>query len=194
VGIAAIERLAELAEERGVAFVDAPVSGTKKPAEEGALTVLAAGPESVRELCAPIFDAISSKQVWLGEVGDATRLKLVLNAWLVSLLADLAETISFAEGIGVPPERFLEAIDGGAVGAPYAQIKGPMMLKREFPPSFPLELALKDSRLVQEAADRHGVELALGRATTGMFERALELGHGDEDMAAIYHAAADGRK
>jgi 3-hydroxyisobutyrate dehydrogenase len=193
VGIAALERLAQLAEERGVAFVDSPVSGTKKPAEDGALTVLAAGPASARELCEPIFEAISSKQVWLDEVGEATRLKLVLNAWLVSLLADLAETIAFAEGIGVPPEQFLEAIDGGAVGAPYAQLKGPMMIKREFPTSFPLELALKDSRLVLEAAERHGVDLAVARASTSLFERALELGHGDEDMAAVFCAAQDGK-
>lgn len=193
VGIAATERLAQLAERRGVEFVDSPVSGTKKPAEDAALTVLASGPEPARARCAPVFDAIASKVVWLGEAGEGTRLKLVINAWVVSLLASLAETIAFAEGIDVPPERFLQAIDGGAVGAPYAQLKGPLMIARDFPTSFPLDLALKDVRLVLEAGETQGLEQPLSRATERLFERAAERGHGGDDMAAIFCGVADCR-
>jgi 3-hydroxyisobutyrate dehydrogenase len=191
VGIAATERLAQLAEERGIALVDAPVLGTKKPAEDGALTVLASGPEGARETCRPVFDAVGSRTVWLGEAGSGTRLKLVANNWVVNLLGALAETIAFAQRIDVPPEAFLDAIEGGAMGAPYARIKGEMMLRGEFPPSFPLELALKDARLVLEAAERHDIELALTDAVARRFEEAVEQGHGEEDMAAIYHAAAN---
>jgi 3-hydroxyisobutyrate dehydrogenase len=194
VGIAATERLSQLAEERGITFVDAPVLGTKQPAEDGALTVLGSGPEGSRDACQPVFDAIGSRTVWLGEAGAGTRLKLVVNNWLVNLLADLAETIALAKKIDVPPDAFLDAIDGSAVGAPYAQLKGAMMLKEDFPPSFPLGLALKDALLVVEAAERHGVELALTEATITRFKQAVELGHGDEDMAAIYYAAVNGRK
>jgi 3-hydroxyisobutyrate dehydrogenase len=191
VGIAATERLWQLAEERGVTFVDAPVLGTKKPAEDGMLTVLASGPDGAQDACRPVFDAIGSRTVWLGEAGSGTRLKLVANNWVVSLLGALAETIAFAQRIDVPPEAFLDAIEGGAMGAPYARIKGEMMLKGEFPPSFPLELALKDARLVLEAAERHDLELALTDAVARRFAEAAEQGHGEEDMAAIYHAAAN---
>jgi 3-hydroxyisobutyrate dehydrogenase len=191
VGIQATERLAKLAEDRGVTFVDAPVLGTKAPAEKGELTVLASGPEAARDSCAPVFDAIGSKTVWLGDAGEGTRLKLVINNWLMLLLGNLAETIAFAKRIGVDPRAFLDAIDGSAVGAPYAQMKGPMMLDGEFPTSFPLKLAFKDLELVLEASERHEGEMPVARAAAERFKRAVELGHGDEDMAAVYHASAD---
>jgi 3-hydroxyisobutyrate dehydrogenase len=191
VGIAALERLSRLAEQRGVQFVDAPVVGTKQPAEQGKLTVLASGPPAALDACAPVFEAIGGRTIRLGEAGEGTRLKLVINNWLLGIVENLAETIAFAEGIDVPPETFLEAIDGSAVGAPYAQLKGKQMLAREFPPAFPLSLALKDARLVLEAAERHGVPSKLAKVAAEQFERAEGLGHGDEDMAAVYYASAD---
>lgn len=194
IGIEATERVLALAEERGLTFVDSPVLGTKKPAEDGALTVLASGPEDAHDACAPIFDAIGSRTIWLGEAGGGTRMKLVVNNWIVSMLADLAETIVFAEAIGVDPGSFLDAIEGSAVAPVYARVKGDAMIKGQFPTSFPLGLALKDANLVLDAAERHGAELALTEATAALFERAVELGHGDEDMAAVYYGAADGRE
>jgi 3-hydroxyisobutyrate dehydrogenase len=191
VGIAALERLAQLAEKRGVRFVDAPVVGTKQPAEQGQLTVLAAGPGDAVDACTPVFDAVGGRTIRLGEAGEATRLKLVINNWLLGIMENLAETIAFAERIGVPPETFLGAIDGSPVGAPYAQLKGKQIVAGEFPPSFPLSLALKDARLVLEAADRHDVALKIARVAVEQFERAEQLGHGDEDMAAVYYASAD---
>lgn len=191
VGIEGTERLSRLAEERGVAFVDSPVLGTKAPAEQGELTVLASGPDEALEICEPVFDAIGANTVRLGEAGAGTRLKLVINNWLLSLLGNLGETMAFAERIGVDPKAFLEAIDGGAVGSPYAQMKGPMMMEREFPTSFPLKLALKDLELVLEAAERHDARMRVASAAAENFRHAVDQGHGDEDMAAVYHASAD---
>jgi 3-hydroxyisobutyrate dehydrogenase len=191
VGIEWTERLSGLAGERGVAYVDAPVLGTKAPAEQGQLTVLASGPAAALDKCQPVFDAIAGKTVRLGEAGEGTRLKLVINNWLLSLLESLAETISFAERIGVDPRSFLEAIDGNATGSPYAQMKGPMMVKRDFPTSFPLKLALKDLELVLEAADRHDADMPVASAAARNFKRAVDQGHGEKDMAAVYHASAD---
>jgi 3-hydroxyisobutyrate dehydrogenase len=191
VGIAATERLAALAEERGVAFVDAPVLGTKQPAEQGELIVLASGPGDARERGAPVFDAVGSKVVELGDAGEGTRLKLVLNAWLMTLVAGLAETVAFAEAIGIDPKLFLETIDGNPVGPQYAQIKGKLMTEREFPPSFTLELARKDVGLVLEAAERHYFAAQLGPAVAHVLDRALERGHGSEDMAAALYAYVD---
>jgi 3-hydroxyisobutyrate dehydrogenase len=189
IGLDATERLATRAADAGVEFVDAPVSGTKQPAEQGKLLVLASGPEDVRERVGPVFDAVGAKTVWLGEAGSGQRLKLVLNAWLLGMTEALAEAIALAEGLGVDPRTFLETIDGAPVGAPYAQLKGPMMIDGEFPPAFPLELAAKDAGLALEAAEAAGLRLGALTAVAEQMRRATEAGHGDEDMAATIHAS-----
>jgi len=188
-GMEGSARLAEMASQHSVAYVDAPVLGTRQPAEQGQLIVLASGPEGVRERCTPLFDAIGSTTLWLGEAGAGTRLKLVVNNWIVGLVGVLAETVAFARGIGVEPERFLETIEGGPLGLPYAHIKGNMMIEDEFPTSFSLALARKDARLVLEAADAQGLRLAITEAVAGRFDEALEAGHGDEDLAAVYRVS-----
>src|SRR5918993_902420 len=147
VGLEGQEKLAGTADERGVYYVDAPVLGTKEPAEQGQLIVLASGPEEVRERCEPVFDTVGSKTLWLGAAGTGSRLKLVTNNWIVGLLGALAETISFAEALGVDPNRFLEVVEGGPLGVPYAQMKGQMMIEEEFPTSFSTNLARKDANL-----------------------------------------------
>ena len=189
VGEGGNERLARLAEENGVAYVDAPVLGTKAPAEQGQLVVLASGPEDVRERCEPVFGAVGSKTVWLGEAGEGSRLKLVVNNWIVGLLGVLAETISFARATGVDPRKFLETIEGGPLGLPYAQMKGAMMIERDFPTSFSAKLARKDAGLVLEAAEGEGLDMVVARAVAARFDEAIEAGHGEEDMAAVYEAA-----
>lgn len=188
IGVAAIERLAELAGERGITFVDAPVLGTKKPAEDGQLFMLASGPAEARGRCEPVFDAISRGHVWLGETGLGTRLKLVVNSWILCTIENLSETFVLAQTLGVHPRSFLEAISGGAMDMPYAHLKGEAILNENFPPSFPLSHARKDVALILDAAG--DVELPLVRATLQQFDRAVELGHADEDMSAVYHASA----
>ncbi len=188
VGAAGNERLARIAEEQGVPYVDAPVLGTRQPAEQGQLVVLASGPEDVREKCEPVFEAVGAKTLWLGEAGAGSRLKLVVNNWIVGLLGALAETISLARATGVDPESFLETIEGGPLGLPYAQMKGKMMIEEDFPTSFSAKLARKDAGLVLEAASTEGLHLALAEAVAARFDQAIEAGHGDEDMAAIFAA------
>ncbi len=194
VGIAATEALAALAEERAVPFVDAPVLGTKAPAEQGKLQVLASGPEDQRERCAPVFDAVGASTRWLGEAGAGTRAKLVLNSWLLSLTESVAETVAFAEAIDVDPKIFLETIEAGPLDSAYAQTKGGAMLERSFDPSFSLSLARKDAGLVLEAAERHDQEMPLVEVTERQMSRAVGDGHGDEDMAATYWASAPERQ
>jgi 3-hydroxyisobutyrate dehydrogenase len=189
VGVQPTTELAELAASAGIAFVDAPVLGTKQPAEAGELIVLASGPTDALERCAPIFEAVGSRTELLGVAGQGTRTKLVVNSWVLALTAGLAETITVAETLGVDPRRFLEIIDGGPTNAGYAQLKGGMMIERAFEPSFPLHLARKDADLVLEACEREGVSLPLIDALERTFARAEELGQGDKDMAAVYEAA-----
>jgi 3-hydroxyisobutyrate dehydrogenase len=189
IGLEATARLAE--QVRGL--VDAPVLGTKAPAEKGELIVIASGDTGARERCAPLFDAVGARTVALGdEPGASTRMKLVLNAWLVSLVEGLAESIALAEGLGVDPAGFLEIIDGGPLGPAYAKMKGTMMIERSYEPSFSLALAAKDARLALDAADASGLELPALRAIRAQLEKAVEQGHGDADMAAAVEASRPG--
>lgn len=185
VGVEGNDRLADLAANRSVTYVDAPVLGTKQPAEQGQLVVLASGPQSAEQRCAPVFDAIGSKYVWLGEAGAGSRLKLVVNNWIAGLLGLLGETISLARATGVEPQRFLETIEGGPLDLPYAQMKGKMMLDGDYPTSFSARLARKDVGLVLDAARSGGLDPAIAEAVARYFENAIATGHGEEDMAAI---------
>jgi 3-hydroxyisobutyrate dehydrogenase len=187
VGDAWSDRLAARGTDLGVTYVDAPVLGTKKPAEDGALVVLAAGADDVRDRVISVFDAIGSRTIWLDGVGRASRLKLVINAWIAALTAALAESVALAEHLGVDPRQFLDAIDGGAVGAPYAQIKGPMMIDGEYPTSFPVRLAHKDVGLILDAAG-DALPLRVAQAVAAQFSAAIDAGAGEDDMAAVRRA------
>ncbi|MBA4115695.1 MAG: NAD(P)-dependent oxidoreductase [Rubrobacter sp.] len=193
IGLEGHERLSALADERGVAYVDAPVLGTKQPAEQGQLIVLASGSDEVRVRCEPVFDAIGSKTLWLGPAGAGSRLKFVVNNWIVGLLGTLAETVALAEATGVDPSQFLQAIEGGPLGVPYARMKGQMMIEEEFPTSFSAKLARKDAGLVLAAAEANGLRLPLTEAVAAHFDEAINAGHGEDDMAAIYQAAKPDR-
>ncbi|MPQ98200.1 NAD-binding protein [Modestobacter sp. I12A-02628] len=164
VGVEGADRTVEVARELGLVLVDAPVLGTRKPAEEGALVVLASGPEEVRAGLEPVLEAIGARTLWLGEAGAGSRLKLVCNAWVLSLTAAVAQSVSLAEGLGVDPQHFLDAVRGGAADSPYAHAKGAQMIAGDFPVSFSLAGAAKDARLIRSALQASGVTDALTAA------------------------------
>jgi 3-hydroxyisobutyrate dehydrogenase len=186
VGVDGCTRLASLAEELGLVYVDAPVLGTKGPAEAGQLTVLASGPDHARAIVTPVLDAIGAKTLWLGAAGLASRLKLVANSWVLTVVEGVAESLALAKALGLDPQSFLDVIKGGAMDAPYVQLKGAAMLSGALDPQFPLWGAAKDARLIQEAGRAAGVDLAIVEAARRHFERAMADGHGDLDMAATY--------
>jgi 3-hydroxyisobutyrate dehydrogenase len=191
IGLNGTERCAELAQGQGVTLVDAPVLGTREPAEQGKLIVLASGPSSARERCQAVFEAVGQRTLWLGEAGSGTRAKVATNSWVVGVVGVLAETIALFEALDVNPERFFEALEGGALDLPYAQLKGAAMIKHSFDdPAFKLALARKDAELILEAAARQGLELPIMEAVTERMRRAEAAGHGDEDMAATYWVSA----
>jgi 3-hydroxyisobutyrate dehydrogenase len=193
IGEQGTERCIELARDHDVPFLDAPVLGTKQPAEEGKLVVLASGPEELRERVRPVFDAIGQKTMWIDRVpGAGTRLKLVANSWVLTVTEGAAETVALAQGLDLDPALLLEALDGGALDLPYLRIKAQAMIERNFEPMFRLELAAKDARLVAEAAERSGLDLPVLRAIA----QRMTLGakeHGDKDMAATYLTSAPRR-
>jgi 3-hydroxyisobutyrate dehydrogenase len=172
----------------GDRLVDGPVLGTRQPAEQGKLTVLASGPG--RDQLTDVFEPVSVKVVDLGdEIGAGTRMKLVLNTWVLALVEGLAETIALAEGLDVDPRRFLDIISGGLMDTPYAHMKGKQMIERSFEPSFPLALAAKDAGLVAEAARDAGLDLPLPALIRDQMGKAVEAGHGEEDLAATFLAS-----
>ena len=189
VGIEGTDRLAALARDAGVDYLDAPMLGTKAPAENGQLVVLASGPSSLRDTVAPVFDAIGSRTQWVSEtVGDASRLKLAINAWIGVMVNGIAQSIALARGLGIDPQQFLDAVDGGAVNAPYVQLKGKAMIDGEYTPSFELDGVIKDTDLITAALREAGVDTTLATAVRDRLAAASSDGHGSEDMAAVVHA------
>ncbi|MDP9094274.1 MAG: NAD(P)-dependent oxidoreductase [Actinomycetota bacterium] len=186
IGPDAAQRFAQLAANRGIGFVDAPVLGTKEPAEQGTLVALAAGPERIRPSVMPVLAAITSRTLWVSEKpGDGHRLKLVANSWVLSLVCATAQAVALAEGQGLDPQLFLDAISGGASDCAYAQVKAKAMMGRSFPPSFTLEGAFKDSGLIADSLRGAGLDDSLMAAINGRFRVAAEQGHGGEDTAAV---------
>lgn len=188
VGVAGSDRLVALAADLGVTYVDAPVLGTRKPAEDGALVVLASGPEAARGAVTPVFDAIGGRTMWLGEAGAGSRLKLAANAWVVTVLEGVADSLALTRDLGLDPALFLEAVAGGALDAPYVQLKGKAMLSEQLDPSFALSGALKDVDLILAAAEGAGTDLGPMPGIREHLGRAVDAGHGDRDMAATWLA------
>jgi 3-hydroxyisobutyrate dehydrogenase len=183
-GLDGIADLAAFAAEHGLGFFDAPVLGTREPAEAGKLTVLASGPNDDPAARA-VFDAVGAKTVWTGADaadGSASRLKLVANSWVFAITHGIGEVLALAEGLGVDPQRFFELIEGGPLDAGYARVKGGLTLEGATArTSFAVDTAEKDSRLIAEAGRRSGVRLDVVEAGAERFRRA----------AAAYFASFD---
>ncbi|NYI04388.1 NAD(P)-dependent oxidoreductase [Allostreptomyces psammosilenae] len=191
VGEEAVPELHDFALEHHLRFVDAPVLGTRQPAEQGTLTVLAAGPEAVRAAVAPLFDAIGQRTWWVGTDGGsaaATRLKLVANSWVLALTHGTAEALGLARALDVDPRDFLSLVSGGPLDNGYLRAKAELIMAGEYPTSFSVANAEKDARLVVEAGRRHGARLDVAEAGAERLARARRLGHGEADMAASYLA------
>ncbi|WP_328687523.1 NAD(P)-dependent oxidoreductase [Streptomyces caniferus] len=195
VGVESLPSLARFADEHRLRFVDAPVLGTKAPAEKGDLTILAAGPQDVRERAERVFGIVGSRTQWIGEdagSGTASRLKLVVNNWVLTVINGTGESLALAEALGVDPRAFLDAVAGGALDLPYLRLKSELILSGDYPPSFTVSAARKDARLITEAARDAGVRMDLAEAAGERFRRAEEQGHGEKDGAAAYFASFGG--
>ncbi|MFR0356611.1 NAD(P)-dependent oxidoreductase [Streptomyces sediminimaris] len=194
-GIEATGDLAAFAREHGLVFYDAPVLGTRQPAEAGRLTVLAAGPAEGRERVEPVFDAVGARTVWTGEDGaaaGATRLKLVANSWVLAATAAAGEVLALAKALDVDPDAFFDLIADGPLDMGYLRAKAALVLEDKLSPaSFAVETAAKDARLIVEAGRHGGVRLDVAAASAERMERAAAQGHAGEDMAAAYFASFD---
>ncbi len=164
-----------------VIFVDAPVSGSKGPAETGQLLILASGPSAAAAVD-PVFSAIGRKTVWLGEAGQGSRMKLAVNAYMSILIEGVAEALELAGQLGLDDTKLAEAIEGGPLDAPIADAKLHKMELGDFAPEFPLEWALKDVDLALDAAGDGGLPLLA--ALSRQWRKAVDAGHGRDDVSA----------
>ena len=165
-----------------VMFVDAPVSGSKGPAEAGQLLILASGPPAAQAIVSLAFSAIGRKAVWLGEAGQGSRMKVVVNAYMSTLIEGVAEALELASLLGIDPAKLDETIEGGPLDAPIADAKLHKMERGDYAPEFPLEWALKDVDLALEAAG--DAKLPVLDALSRQWRAAVEAGHGREDVSA----------
>lgn len=168
-------------------LLDAPVMGTRKPAEEGALVVLASGAPSARERATPVLEAVGARTVGVGdELGAASALKLVANSWVATLNAGIAQAFAMADAFGIDPALFQQAVAGGPLHASYVDIKGDLMLRQAWEtPSFAVDGVRKDVALMLEEAGARGVRADLLETLAGLYGAAAEAGHGGADMAAV---------
>jgi 3-hydroxyisobutyrate dehydrogenase len=189
VGAAEADQLTQVAKAHAVTLIDAPVSGSTHPAEEGQLTILASGPDSSRVSVQPIFDVLASRVLWVGEAGMGSRLKLATNHWMITAVAALAESMHLCQAMGLDQQQFIALLDGGPLGSAYALQKLDEMRTHQYPAGFPVRLALKDLQLVSEVeqssrATMPLLDVVLERFTTASQDLA------DQDLAAIYELDA----
>lgn len=172
-----------------VMFVDAPVSGSKGPAEAGQLLIMASGPAAAEPVADPVFAVLGRKTVWLGQAGQGSRLKLAVNSYMSILIEGVAEALELASRFGIDPAKLEEAIAGGPLDAPIADAKLHKMEVGDFAPEFPLEWALKDVDLA--LAEAGAASLPLLAALSSQWRAAVDAGHGREDVSAARLALTD---
>jgi 3-hydroxyisobutyrate dehydrogenase len=150
IGVQETEKLAEEVRSAhpGVLFVDAPVSGSRAPAETGQLLILASGPDDAKPIVDPVFGALGRSTLWLGPAGAGSRMKLVLNTWLAFQTEGAAESAAIAERFSLRTEDLLAALRGNPIASDYALAKLGRMIDGDYRADFSLDWALKDLDLV----------------------------------------------
>ena len=165
-------------------YLDAPVSGTKAPAENAQILVMASGDQTRAGAAQQVFDAISRGTQWYGEAGNSQKMKLVINAWLIAMMQGVAESMQLAKQFGFTPEQLWETLEGGPLAAPYVKGKLEMIRKEDYTPQMQLQHALKDARLALANAPQGTMPMMSDIAA--LWENAAQNGLAEQDLAAVY--------
>jgi 3-hydroxyisobutyrate dehydrogenase len=191
IGVAGTQRVADLVENQrhDVTLLDAPVSGSKEPAEQGQLTIFASGPEDARLRVEPLFNALGQRTIWVGELGAGSRLKLVNNTLLAFTAEGIAASVALARQLGLETKTVVEALGGGPLISPWESAKLQRIANDEYSPQFALALALKDVHLALEAVDPNHFEAFASLAHE--WERAVDRGLGKQDVTVVTRALED---
>ncbi len=188
IGVADTERLARqvAAEHPGIVLVDAPVAGSRGPAEQGRLVVLASGPEQARDRVAPVFDAVGQRTVWVGPTGHGSRLKLVNNLLLAFVAEGLAASVAFGDALGLDRPAVLAALRGSPLVSPWAAEKLERIGRDDYSSQYPLALAVKDVNLALREVDAGRFPAA--ESLVAEWQRAMAQGLGSADLTVVTRA------
>ncbi len=186
IGVAGIEQVVALveAERRDVMLLDAPVSGSKEPAEQGNLTIFASGPDKARDRVAELFDALGQRTIWVGAAGAGSRLKLVNNTWLAFASEGLATSVALARRLGLSTETLMDALEGGPIVSPWQSAKLQRIASDDFSAQFALTLALKDVHLALQAANDND-RFAVLAGLADEWQQIVDHGLGDQDITVV---------
>ncbi|XP_050363734.1 glyoxylate/succinic semialdehyde reductase 1 [Argentina anserina] len=179
-------QISEAITKKGGYFLEAPVSGSKKPAEDGQLVILAAGEQALYNEVIPAFDVIGKKSFYLGQVGNGAKMKLVVNMIMGSMMNAFSEGLVLAGRSGLDPSVLLDVLDLGAIANPMFRLKGPTMIQSSHSPAFPLKHQQKDMRLALSLADETAVSMPVAAAANEAFKKARSMGLGELDFSAVY--------
>ncbi|WP_018655208.1 NAD(P)-dependent oxidoreductase [Actinomadura flavalba] len=176
------DRLLDRARRAGRMMLDSPVSGSSGPAEQGTLTMIVSGEVPALERARPVLDALGSRTVHVGTGGEASRIKLIVNGWMTATVLAMADALDACGRLGVDPAHVMDVVDGGPLAMPYALDKAREILRGDFAPGFPVDLARKDLRLlIDELPDAS----PLYRTVEGALGAASDAGRGRADVAAV---------
>lgn len=181
-------RIGDAIRATGAEFLEAPVSGSKGPAETGQLIFLTAGDEALYHRCANAFDEMGKAKFFLGEVGQGAKMKLVVNMIMGSMMAAFAEGLSLGDAAGLDAKAILDVVSLGAISSPMFTLKGPLMLEEKFDPAFPLKHQQKDMRLAIALADELAQPMPVAASANELYKQARALGMADKDFCAVLMA------
>jgi 3-hydroxyisobutyrate dehydrogenase len=188
IGVAGIDRVAAMVEKDrpDVTLLDAPVSGSKGPAEQGQLTIFASGPDDARARVTPLFDALGQRTIWVGAVGAGSRLKVVNNTWLAFASEAVAASVALGRHLGLDTRTVQDALAGGPLVSPWQAAKLQRIVNDDYSPQFALSLALKDVRLALQAAGADRFATLAGLADE--WQRVVDDGLGAQDLTVVTRA------
>jgi 3-hydroxyisobutyrate dehydrogenase len=188
IGVAGTDRVVAMAgaERPDVTLIDAPVSGSKDPAERGQLTIFASGPGAARVRVTPLFDALGQRTIWVGEAGAGTRLKVVNNTWLAFATEAVAASVALARQLGLDTATVADALGGGPLVSAWQEAKLQRIADGEFSAQFALSLAVKDVHLALEASG--GDRFAVLACLADEWQEAVDQGLGEQDLTIVTHA------
>ncbi|KAH9793943.1 glyoxylate/succinic semialdehyde reductase 1 [Citrus sinensis] len=176
---------------KGGHFLEAPVSGSKQPAETGQLVILSAGEKALYDEAISALNVIGKKAFFLGEVGNGAKMKLVVNMIMGCMMNTFSEGLVLAEKSGLDPRTLLDVLDLGGIANPMFKGKGPTMLQSNYAPAFPLKHQQKDMRLALALGDENAVSMPIAAAANEAFKKARSLGLGDNDFSAVFEVVKD---
>jgi 3-hydroxyisobutyrate dehydrogenase-like beta-hydroxyacid dehydrogenase len=168
-----------------IRFVDAPVSGTKKPAVDAQLVILAGGNRQRVQELEPLFLTMGKKLIYCGRIGQGSMMKMFINLLLGLMMEGFAEALNFGRLGGLDLEAMLEVVASGAMNAPMFQVKAPNIRDKNYPPAFPLKHLCKDAKFILDTAYELGAPVPAGQMLLHLYRLGVARGWGDEDISAI---------